>query len=220
MTRKFLVSLTPLLAVAAFVVLPATAQGVPHLYQNKVIVTEGKRVRDFGWGNFKFTNGSRGEIECRNVFAGYLENPAGGGAARGKTEAWDTFECVDPTCAALGGTGEVIPEKKPWSVETKEPESGAFTVKTGETNGPTSIYFTLKCGSERIVLEGGLTANYQAPQNEAIGYPAYLKYDQPGAGELESEHLGGFQVSSPGGQKQAFEGYTAFEKLELSAVGF
>ena len=127
--------LAPLLVTLALVVmLPAASQGAPHVYKNGVIGAEGKKVKLV-------------EVICHNIFAGYAENPLGGGAAKGFVQAFFPYECEEPACATSKGELEVKPGKtlyaepaqlQPagWKAEVIEPKAGEFWQKTG-FKGPT-----------------------------------------------------------------------------------
>jgi hypothetical protein len=135
--RKLSIGLAPLLATAALAVMPAAAQAAPHVYKNGVIGAEGKKVREILWGTLKLKNATLGEVECHNLLAGFLENPTGGGAAKGQVQGFAPYECASPSCLALGGKGiDVKPGKMPWNTEVIEPKAAVFREKIGH-KGPT-----------------------------------------------------------------------------------
>src|SRR5262249_54195430 len=95
MKKKLLVGLAPLVVVAALLVMPAasqaacTAPNCPHVYKNGVKSAEGKELHTLAWGTLHLkTTVAIGEVECRNVFTGVLENPVGGGQAKGLIEVF------------------------------------------------------------------------------------------------------------------------------------
>src|SRR5262249_29549968 len=150
MKKKFLTGIAPLVVIAAFLVIPAAAQAVPHVYKNGVIQAEGKKLRYIAWSTLQFTNPSVfGTSECHHAFEGFLENPTGGGAAIGQLQAFEPYECVNSSCIALGGKQIVLtPEKLPWNSEVTEPEAGVFrmaTGKKGEKGGSGSIEIQETC---------------------------------------------------------------------------
>jgi hypothetical protein len=125
-------------AIAALAAVPVGAQAVctapacPHIYENGAQAAEAKKVRQIAWGTTKLKNAALGEVECHNIVAGYLENPVGGGPATGFVQAWVPYECVSPSCIALGGKAiKVLAGDLPWRAEIFEPESGVFRQKTG-----------------------------------------------------------------------------------------
>ena len=113
MSKKIVVSLLPLLATAAFAVMPAAAGAAPHhWYKNNVLLPERERVPVLSWGTLALQSAA-GKVECRNVIGGYDENPAGGGAGVGAVQAFVPYECED-SCPAVF---TVTPERLPWSRE-------------------------------------------------------------------------------------------------------
>jgi len=145
MTKKFLIGLAPLVVTAAFVMLPAVSQGFetctgpncPHVYKNGTIGAEAKPVREIAWGTLKLHNEKLGDVECHNIFAGFAENPAGGGAAGGKVQAFYPYECVDAVCTSAGGELKVkAGTTLPWVASAQQAKPGEFWQKTG-FKGPT-----------------------------------------------------------------------------------
>jgi hypothetical protein len=186
----------------------------PHVYKNGLIGAEGKKVRTLGWGTLKLTNSTLGEVECHDVLAGYLENPAGGGSAIGQTQGFVPYECVSASCTALGGSAiEVSAERLPWSTEVTEAEEGAFRFRSGNRLNATAAVI------ERVNCVGKLNAQFSgedAPRllNNGVSIgalPSEQEFDQPGSHELESEASGGLKF----GGKLKVEGYGAQELIEV-----
>jgi hypothetical protein len=168
MNKKTFISVAPLVAIAAFVVMPAASQGActppacPHVYLNGAKSPEGtKKARQIAWGTLKLKNKAFGEVECHNVFGGFLTNPAGGGPAKGQIQAFAPYECESSTCIALGGKGiKVTPGKLPWAAEVIEPKPGVFREKIGHKGStafvkpaetePEFVDFTVNC--EGVVI--------------------------------------------------------------------
>jgi hypothetical protein len=151
MKKKFFTGLAPLLLViAACVMTPApalgsaelvfpscTAPACPHVYKNGTPETEGKKLRGIAWGTLTLKNTKLGETTCHNIFAGFGVNPAGGGRAEGKVQAFYPYECEDPTCAGGGGTLTVTAGKTlPWTALSEETAAKEFFGKVG-FKGPT-----------------------------------------------------------------------------------
>ena len=212
MKKRFLIGLAPLV-VTAFMVMPTVAQAVPHVYKNGLISAEGKKLRTISWGTAKLKNITLGEVECHNVFAGYSENPTGGGAAKGQVQAFYPYECVAETCKALGGTKiEITSEKMPWNAAVTEPEAGVFdqvTGKKGEKGGSGSIEFFVNC--EGVTKPHFFGENVTKIQNNglAIGSaPGEQEFLQ--TQNLESEIGAGETIG-----KVKVEGYGAEELIEV-----
>jgi hypothetical protein len=147
MNKKVFIGLVPLVAIAAFVVLPGvsqaacTAPACPHVYKNGVAGEEGKKVREIWWGTLKLKTATLGDIECHSIWGGFEENPVGGGVAHGQVQVVYPYECVDETCTkTLGGTAiHVIAGKLPWLTQVIEPTAGDFRDKIAGAD------FTIDC---------------------------------------------------------------------------
>ena len=192
----------------------AFTAATPHVYSNLVKHGEGTILRTIAWGTLKFTNPTLGEVECHTISAGYSDNPTGGGAAVGKVQAFDPYECVGETCTSLGGTGiEVIPEKLPWSEEVTEPEAGVFRMNTGNRlKAAGAVFERVNCIGVKNTQFVGEFAPKILNNGLKIGEdPAEQEFDQPGSGELESEALGAGKF----GGRFKVEGYDAEELIEV-----
>jgi len=186
----------------------------PHWHKNGAKLAEGNILRTIAWGTLKLTNSTLGEVECHTVVAGYVENPTGGGAAVGKVQAFDPYECVSESCKALGGTGiEVNAEKLPWNAEVTEPEAGVFRMNTGNRlKAAGAVFERVNCIGVKNAQFIGEFAPKILNNGLRIGVsPAEQEFDQPGSGELESEALG---AGKYGGRLKA-EGYAEQELLEV-----
>jgi hypothetical protein len=188
----------------------------PHVYKNGVIGAEGAKLRTLEWGVLKLTNPALGEVECHSIWAGYLENPAGSGAAVGFVQAFFPYECVSESCKALGATAiEVTAEKLPWSAEVVAPGEGVFRMKTGNrTKAAGAIFVRVNCVGAKNVQFFGENAPKLLNNGLAAGSaPGEGEFDQPGSGELESEALGGLKFAG----NVKVEGYGQEELIEVKA---
>jgi len=141
MSKKLLMSLTPLLATVAFVAMPAMAQATPHYFTNGSEVTTPKAV--IGWGELEFKSEKKAAFNCQNVTAGDLENPGGGkgAAGAGLTEVFAPYDCVNPECPEGSGVElQVRAEALPWPNVLTEPVSGTIRI---ESKG---VEFDILCG--------------------------------------------------------------------------
>src|SRR5437879_5666866 len=109
MNKKLVIGPAALLVIAAFAAMPASSQGActapacPHVYINGVMGQEGKELRAIFWMTLRQTSTAFVEANCHHIFAGFTENPTGGGAAKGKIQGYFAYECEDPGCTAAGG---------------------------------------------------------------------------------------------------------------------
>jgi len=231
MSKKLLMGLAPVLAAAAFAAMPAAAQAActppacAHVYKNGVISSEGKKLRLIGWGTLKLKNATLGEVECHTVGGGYTENPVGGGIATGKTQAASDYECVSPSCLALGGKGiAVTVVKLPWTEELTEPKAGVFRIKVGfkgpeknkKPTGEGFIDFKVNCegvttpeffGEQRpLVLNNGIAIGSGPTEGQLE--PEKVNPESP---DLESELVGTGETEG----RVKVEGYAGEELIEV-----
>jgi hypothetical protein len=88
---------------AAFAVMPVAAQAVTqHWYSNgsKLEVATPDPIVTFGSEINLSQTSTVGEINCKQVGGGTVENPTGGGAGIGRTDSVNFFECKAPQCEA------------------------------------------------------------------------------------------------------------------------
>ena len=132
MSKKLLISLiAPVLATAAFAVIPAASQAAePHYYLNGTGASSelkpGKKQPTVTWGTLTLKS-AIGTTTCHNIDSGYSENPTTPKGAAGIDVGEDFqpfFECKAPGCpgeikvfgradgngipAILGGTGKLL----------------------------------------------------------------------------------------------------------------
>jgi hypothetical protein len=200
--------------VGAFLVIPAATQALPHVYKNEVIATEGKKLRTLQWGVLHLANTTTGTLECHAAFEGFLENPTGGGSAKGQVQAFSPYECSNPTCTTSGGLFvELTTEHLPWNIEIIEPSAGVFRHQIGvkgEKGGKGSVEFFYNC--EGVIKEhvfGGIAPLVQN-NGLSIGAAPGEMESSAAAGELESA-LGAFRLE--GHFKQ--QGFAAQELIEV-----
>jgi len=149
--NKKVFSLASLVVFAAFAVMAAGAQAAPHWFKNGLEQPAAKPIPVMSWGgavNLK-QESPAGEINCKSVGAGFIENtalaPAGEGV--GKSQSSNFYECKAPKCEAevaaselgkLGfkGVGFAVAYNLPWNNKL-EGAAEPFTEKIGaEPNGP------------------------------------------------------------------------------------
>src|SRR5262249_33988863 len=153
------------------------------------------------------------EVECHDVMAGYLENPAGAGSAIGQIQGFVPYECVSASCTALGGSAiEVSAEKLPWSSEVTEAEEGGFRIRSGNRlKAATAVFDRVNCVGKLNAQFSGEDAPKLLNNGLSIGaLPGEAEFDPSGSGELESEASGGLKF---GGKLKA-QGYAAQELIE------
>jgi hypothetical protein len=168
MHRKLLASLAPLLAIAAFAVMPAAAQAVPHWYKSGVLLKEGQRVQTITWGTVSIIT-AVGNFICKKSNAEDIENPIGGGPGVDRMVLFDLYECVAPGCPL---ETRVEAFKLPWLTELTIGSGGEILHKIkgiklvlgcwkGPPTGPGNVS-TAERGIPEVLLsaEGELTPKW------------------------------------------------------------
>jgi len=222
MKRKFAVGLAPVLAIAAFMVVPMAAQAVPHYWVNGAVLPAGtaKTKVSIAWGNItlKGTKGNitGGHVTCHNAAAGTLFNPTGGGAGEGLVTQFAPFSCEQELICPTKTTGvKVLAEKLPWTNLLTEEVAG--TIRQ-ETKG---IKVDIVCSEGAVVIAElkfviPAAEKGQRPKGvegtEAL-HPGQLEFGE-GSGELELEgSLDGVAGITEGAVKTL--GYNAQELIAL-----
>jgi len=204
MNKKLLISLAPLLATAAFAVMPAAAQASPHWFKNgvaiKSTVTELPIV---AWGTLTLTAREIGTIECQNVAGGDIHNTGNApeGVGVDEVERFDPYDCVGVCPEVWKVTGEGLP----WPSELIEKE-GKLEDKIGTVASPIIIHVECPGLVINTQFKGELTPTTN--NGTSALKPSFLELSAS-SGTLTSELLG------PGGAggKAKVEGYEESEVL-------
>jgi hypothetical protein len=202
MNKKFLISLAPLLAIAAFA-MATTAQAAPHYYSNNVIVgTEPKNVTAWGTITLALTKPPAlvgTTITCHNSAAGQIKNPAGvgGGPGEGNTELFATYKCESEKNCLLGETTMVKAERLPSTLPPAAQGPGWPSVLTEEVVGTiraetTNIEVDIDCVKAGKVEKetkfdigpGEKGQRPKAVKGTSALHPGFLEFGV-GSGELE-----------------------------------
>ncbi len=249
MSRKISMSLAPLLAIAAFVIVPTAAQAVVgHWFANgvKLVESEGvstqNGVADVGnleeegvglgiaWGTLELKGetgaAAGGTIFCHNVAAGVNYNPIGAGAGKGNTETFAVFNCGGNVCKP-GEATNVAPVSLPWPTEITGTTVATMRSQAGLTAAfPTSPVRVL------VTCNGVATAPFEG-KNQPLGpdggtlrkgtsakAPSETEFDT-GSGELNL--VNGFGGPTLGSSKTIGQlknlGYTSQELIQIDPKG-
>jgi hypothetical protein len=124
-----------------------TARVPEHWYRNGVLVPAAKSlpIVSFGGSADVVQVSALGEIHCKNIGAGSVENPSGGIAGVGKTVASEYYSCVAPQCETAvkekfgtTGRGEIRTENLPLPVGPNGSEGWEEELLT-EAGSPASV---------------------------------------------------------------------------------
>src|SRR5262249_45869874 len=86
------------LLVLAVTPVAAQAEG-KHWRQNGVLMAEGEETPIIMFGNeVNFSQQLFGEVNCKTVGGGTIENPVGGGPGVGRTNSMTSYECKGEPC--------------------------------------------------------------------------------------------------------------------------
>jgi len=223
--NKMYLRLAPLLAIAAFVVMPAAAQAAPHhFFANGAEIEPtagcklgypscGKEI--IAWGTLTLETKTVGTIICENEFGGDAFNPVGGGAGEGSVYAYAVYDCTNEACEGpLKSKQEIVPEglNKFGFWENKLLETGRLKVGNTTEGSPTQIKFLIACppnglGELKVKSKGELTPSLK--NGTIIGSaPSKIEFGE-GSGELEIANVKEGKVN---GALKAF-GYEAGEVI-------
>src|SRR5947209_534356 len=104
MSNRFLMGLAPVVAVAAFELMPAAAHATPHYYVNGEPLAAGNVVPVLAWGTLTLTlmaPSTEPPTTCEDASGGFVENPEGpAGVAPGKgaTLRFSSWNCSNAGC--------------------------------------------------------------------------------------------------------------------------
>ena len=145
MNRKFLIRLAPLLAIAAFAVVPAAAQGAKY-FKAGAEIPVGEHVPTLSWGTLTLTPNPAvaPATTCENVVGGFVTNGAETG--EGATSNFATYNCVNAGCPpgkVKIGEGEF--EKEFVVVATKLPWPSTLIEEEGIRVNSTGVQVSLGC---------------------------------------------------------------------------
>jgi hypothetical protein len=194
-------------------VMPVAAQAeTQHWYKNGTKEAEGKVVPvvTFGEEANLSQNSGLGEVNCRATGGGLVENPVGGGAGTGKTNASDFYECQAPQCeeqvlreAKTEGRGTATTENQPSS--TKEPAFPGWTnvLEESTVGGVSSVrekigepFVTFKTPSPPGMIRSTLDCTIAANQ-QIVAEGIFEGELKPEIGVAKSANLNGTSASKP-----------------------
>ena len=132
-----------------------------------------------GWGNLTLESTSTGAFTCQTIAGGELANPVGGGAGKGSVDGFAFYDCVAPSCEAVKGLLEVVPEKLKWSSVLIE-EAGIFRDRI-EGIGLRAICVG---GTSNVEFHGSLKPKLEAGTAQGAA-PAKLEFGS-GSGSLQT----------------------------------
>jgi hypothetical protein len=189
MSKKLYAAFLPLLAVAAFAVMPAVAQAQPHWYSNGVRIAQNKPVTVTTKGTLDFS-GAGETFTCKVTDKGTVTNPTGGGAGVDSITEFVNKECVvEPASCAVGETETLVASRggSPLSATNEWPstllagppirdEIREIELKV-ECNGVIKDVFTGKL-TPKFVNGSPVTTCKEATDS-------FAEFDEPGSGFLE-----------------------------------
>jgi hypothetical protein len=191
-----------------FTTLPAT--GTAHWYSNGARNIEGERASVVGWGTLALTlTPSAGSVTCHTASGGFVENPAGGGAGVGETEAFATFDCESEKVCPPGVSTEVVGEGLAWT-SVLEVASGLVRVRsTGVQVGVACVSGgKVESATRFLTNEASACCRAWTPAHRhgsSALHPSFVEFDA-GSGPLEAE-----------GSKEAL---TAKTEGEVRIIGY
>jgi hypothetical protein len=196
MSKKRLISLASVAALATFSVTPAAAQAGPRWRLNGVLTPLNQTENILQFGTITMKSPFLGEIKC-NVFDGApIRNESERGVA--SVDGWETSDCRMPEC--LRGSASVMAEAPPklvevvrevaergaktlpWPAELTAPE-GRTSLRIGNTEKVhlAPIKFWVNCPGEglEVPYEGELVPAYVNGSKNGLK-PSHLEFEGSG----------------------------------------
>jgi hypothetical protein len=218
MSRKRLIGLASITALATLSVLPALAQGAPRFYVNGVLARSGPVAGASGtnvveFGTITMKSPFLGEIKCNVLVGAPVGNETEKGVA--SVDGWETWSCHMPECfhgspstvmAEASPEFGVVPERTikevqrhqktlPWPAELTAPE-GRTSLRIGDTEklplAPVKFY--VECPKELfdVLYEGTLEPHIVNGTKNGLK-PSHLEFEGEGGktGHLKSPDIFG-----------------------------
>jgi hypothetical protein len=222
----------PLLAIAAFAVMPVAAQATGHYYQNNVKLVEGAKRTVTEWGTITLAGVKGGtlpnHITCHNAAGGTIENPVGGGAGVGATEVFVAYQCESenqcPAPLVTRATAEKITNGVGWPTVITEPAAETFRTESSKVKVDIGCFNPVELekreGGTHFVEIGGYGSEtaglMQKPLNHNgtnAAHPSGVIFGE-GSGELEAEGSANTVSGKTEGEVKT-QGYTAQELITV-----
>jgi hypothetical protein len=161
---------------------------LPEWYENGVRSKEPQRVETISWGTLtlKTVAGGSGEVTCHTAQAGTVWNPEHGGAGKGETQVFATYDCEQIGMCPEGTRVGVAGEALPWP-STLEASGSAIRVRTER------VKVNIACFAGETPVGGVKLVGASAPSSQkgsSASHPSFLQFDQE-SGALEEEGSGG-----------------------------
>jgi hypothetical protein len=188
----------------------AQAEG-KHWRQNGVPITEGEETPIVMFGNeINLSQLVFGEINCKTVGGGTIENPVGGGPGIGRTNSFNSYECKAEKCATevlktfgVEGRGRFTTENNP--AATQEPAFPGWSdvLEESTVGGVSSIrekigepFVTFKTPSPPGMLRETAICEVPSTKQQVVAtvYEGELK---PEIGLAKAGNLNGSSAGSP-----------------------
>jgi hypothetical protein len=215
MFKKLFIGLAPLLAVAAFAVMPVAAQATGHYYSNGLKIAEGSKKTVIAWGTITLAGVKGGtlpnHITCHNAAGGSIENPVGGGAGVGATEVFVAYECEQENICPAGTVGRATAERivnnglgagkeAGWPNVLSEPEAEKWRTESSRVKVDIGCFLltepeTRAAGEHFVELGGygtetaGLLQKPETHKGTNAAHPGGVVFGS-GSGELQGEAAG------------------------------
>ncbi len=195
MSKKLFISIAPLLAIAAFVVMPAAAQAALKWNVNGIPTAPGEHTSVIMWGGVTYHVAGGTEFTCENAAIADVYNNAS--PPSGEVEAFATADCESATYCpgeSIEVVGErLLPAPAGWPMfihESAPPRvdfPGPLTLRVWCVNSggsKTLMVMGLHPGSPFGAVEP--LAPFGAKKGTSAKSPGFFEYDV-GSGNLENE---------------------------------
>jgi hypothetical protein len=205
------------LCLLVLAVMPVAAQAEPkHWFQNGVLMAAGEETPIVLFGNEinVAQNSGIGEFNCKTVGGGVIDNPVGGGAGEGKSNAGSFYECKAARCeeevlkaTGVPGRGTATLQNEP--AATKEPAFPGWTNVLEESTvaGVSSIrekigepFVTFKTTSPPGMIRETFDCTI-APTGQVVSEAIFEGELKPEIGVAKTGNLNGSSAGAPSQMK-------------------
>jgi hypothetical protein len=184
-------------------------QVAPEWISNAALPKVGVRVGVVSWGTLalKTVAGGSGEVTCDAIAGGTVWDPEGGGAGKGETQVFNTYECEQTGVCPAGTTVTVAPEALPWASSLSFSAGSIRSTAHGVKMKIACLDGEAEMSATNLV---GSLAPIDTPGTSAL-HPGLLEF-AAGSSAMEVEGSGGaVQYAVEGGIK--LSGYQARELI-------
>jgi hypothetical protein len=206
---------------------------IVHWYQNGSLMTAGEETPVVIFGNeVNVSQQVVGEVNCKTVGGGVIENPVDGGAGEGRTNSFSSYECKSEPCEkevltkfGVEGRGRFTAQNTPSATEEPAFPGWSNVLEESTVAGVTSIrekigepFVTYKTPSPPGMLRETETCEVSSTKQQLF-HAIYEGEYKPEIGVAKTGNLNGTSASVPSQAKFNGESTGTVHSKEEKAAG-